>query len=588
MAIDAKTSGRPLATASTGDWDGALLDKLPAAVVVCGADGAILRYNRKAVELFGRELDPGERFDQAVGFLRPDGSPLAEASPMNQALRTGQSQRDVELVLDRPSARRIRVLANVEPMTSEGGVATGAIGCFTDITACAKANRRQQREPSEERYRQLLESLPSAVYTTDAEGRITFYNKAAVELSGRTPEIGDRWCVTWRLFHPDGSPMPHDGCPMAVALREKRPVRGAEAIAERPNGTRVPFIPYPTPLFDEDGELVGAINMLVEVSDRKRAQEYANRLASIVEFSDDAIISKNLEGVINSWNAGAQRLFGYTAEEAIGESITMLIPPERFDEEPRILERIRRGDRIDHYETVRMRKDGSLVDISLTVSPLKNADGKVIGASKIARDISERKREEQGRKLLLNELNHRVKNTLASVQSLCAQTFRGDAGCRPKEFEKRLIALSRAHDILTRESWEGADVRELAGGVIAPLCVGVGNRVDLLGPRLRVRPKIALSLSMAFHELCTNAVKYGALAGVEGRVELGWSVRRSAGENWLRIRWKESGGPAVEPPSRTGFGTQLLERAIARELAAQVQLRFLPRGVVCDIEAPLE
>ena len=597
MAINAKTSGRPRATSRHQDT--LLLDNLPIAVVACGADGAILQFNRKATELFGRKPIPGERFDTAVRLLKPDGKPLGETDPMAEALRTGQSLRDVELLLDQPSGPRVRLLANVEPTTS-GGAATGAIGSFIQFPQTpsphsqsldglwGEGRRRPQRQ-SDERYRQLLESLPSAVYTTDAEGRITFYNRAAVDLAGREPELGtDRWCVAWRLYHPDGSPMPHDQCPMAVALTEKRPVRGAEAIAERPDGTRVPFIPYPTPLFDEDGELVGAINMLVDVSDRKRVEEYANQLASIVEFSDDAIVSKDLNGVINSWNAGAQHLFGYTAEETIGQPITMLMPPERRDEEPGILERIRRGERIEHYETVRMRKDGSLVDISLTVSPLRNADGKIIGASKIARDISERKRDEGRRKLLINELNHRVKNTLASVQSISSQTFRGDGGCGPREFEQRLVALARAHDILTRESWDGADLRELAGNVIAPMCIDVGSRVDILGPRLRVRPKVALSLSMAFHELCTNAVKYGALAEGQGRVDLGWSVRSSAGENWLRIRWEESGGPAVKPPSRTGFGTKLLERAVARELKAQVQLQFLPLGVVCDIEAPLE
>ena len=324
------------------------------------------------------------------------------------------------------------------------------------------------------------------------------------------------------------------------------------------------------------------------ISDRERCAEYADRLASIVEFSDDAIISKDLNGVINSWNAGSERLFGYTAEEAIGKPIYLLIPPERHNEEPGILDRIRRGERIHHYETVRRRKDGSLIDISLTISPLKNADGKVIGASKIARDISERKREEERRRLLINELNHRVKNTLASVQSICAQTFRGESADSRREFEKRLIALSRAHEILTRESWEGADLRELAGEVIAPLCINIENRVDMLGPRLRVRPKIALSLSMALHELCANAVKYGALAEGLGRVQLGWSVAKSAGEDWLRIHWEESGGPAVRPPSRSGFGTKLLERSVARELGAQVQLQFLPHGVICDIEAPLQ
>ena len=208
------------------------------------------------------------------------------------------------------------------------------------------------------------------------------------------------------------------------------------------------------------------------------------------------------------------------------------------------------------------------------MSPLKNADGKVIGASKIARDISERKREEERRRLLINELNHRVKNTLASVQAICAQTFRGEGADLRREFEKRLIALSRAHEILTRESWEGADLRELAGEVIAPLCINIENRVDMLGPRLRVRPKIALSLSMALHELCANAVKYGALAEGLGRVQLGWSVAKSAGEDWLRIHWEESGGPAVRPPSRSGFGTKLLERSVRASSGRRCSFSF--------------
>ena len=145
---------------------------------------------------------------------------------------------------------------------------------------------------SERHMRELLEALPAAVYTTDAEGKITFFNKAAVDMAGRTPRPGDEWCVNWRLYNPDGTPLPHDQCPMAVALRENRPVRGVEAIAERPDGTRVPFIPYPTPLHDFEGKLVGGINMLVDISERKNAEEYAGRLAAIVEFSDDAIISK--------------------------------------------------------------------------------------------------------------------------------------------------------------------------------------------------------------------------------------------------------------------------------------------------------
>jgi len=153
---------------------------------------------------------------------------------------------------------------------------------------------------------QLLEALPVAVYTTDADGRITFYNRAAAELWGHNPELGSsQWCGSWRLYWPDGRPLPHDECPMAIALKEGREVRGVEAIAERPDGTRVRFRPYPTPLRDPSGRLVGAVNLLMDVSDQHDAHLESERLAAIVVSSDDAILSKTLEGIITSWNGGA-------------------------------------------------------------------------------------------------------------------------------------------------------------------------------------------------------------------------------------------------------------------------------------------
>ena len=175
--------------------------------------------------------------------------------------------------------------------------------------------------------RELLDALPAAIYTTDAAGRVTYYNSAAVQLAGRRPEIGsDEWCVTWRLYRPDGTPFPHDECPMAVALKTGRPVRGVEAVAERPDGTLVPFMPYPTPLHDAAGNVVGAVNMLVDLTERSNAEQARRLLASIVESSDDAIVSKDLNGVIASWNPGAERLFGYTADEVVGKSVTNLFP----------------------------------------------------------------------------------------------------------------------------------------------------------------------------------------------------------------------------------------------------------------------
>jgi PAS domain S-box-containing protein len=266
-----------------------------------------------------------------------------------------------------------------------------------------------------QQYRDLLQSLGVAIYTTDAAGVITFYNNAAAELWGREPEIGkDLWCGSWKIYHLDGAPMPHGECPMAICLKENRPVRGAEAIAERPDGSRFCFLPFPTPLRDESGRLAGAINVLVDITERKRAEAAALHLAAVVESSDDAIISKNLEGVVTSWNPAAERIFGYTAAEAIGQSVRLIIPSDRQHEEDMVLGRLRNGERIDHYETARRRKDGSLLDISVTISPVRDQTGRIIGASKVARDITDRNRAQTA----LRESEERFRamaNTIPSI-----------------------------------------------------------------------------------------------------------------------------------------------------------------------------
>jgi PAS domain S-box-containing protein len=271
-------------------------------------------------------------------------------------------------------------------------------------------------EETEKRFRAVLDGLPAAIYTTDAAGRVTYFNQAAADLAGRQPELGrDEWCVTWRLYRPDGTRLPHDQCPMAVALKENRPVRGVEAILERPDGTRIPFIPYPTPLRDAAGALVGAVNMLVDISERKIAENARAYLAAIVESSDDAIISKDLNGVVTSWNRGAEAIFGYRAEEVVGRHISVLFPPDRLAEEDDILARLRRGDRVDHFETVRRRKDGYDIDVSLTISPVRDAAGRVVGVSKIARDITEKKRAEAALRDLNDSLEQRVAERMREV-----------------------------------------------------------------------------------------------------------------------------------------------------------------------------
>ncbi len=436
------------------------------------------------------------------------------------------------------------------------------------------------------RWRELVNALPTAIYMTDTAGRITFFNEAAAALWGTEPEIGkSEWCGSWKLYHPDGTPLPHDECPMAVTLKTGQPVRGVEAVAERPDGTRVPFMPYPTPLHDASGRLIGAVNMLMDLTESKRAEHAAQRLAAIVESSDDAIISKDLNGIIASWNASAQRLFGYRAEEVVGQSVTVLMPSDSHNEEPGILQRLRRGERIDHYETIRRRKDGSLLDISLTVSPIKNAAGSIVGASKIARDISDRKEAEARQRLLTRELHHRTKNLFAVVQAVVSRSFAGKATVEEAQTAvmDRLHSLGQAHILLVDRQWHGTDLRELVSGEMRPF----SERVTVSGPALIMNPQAAQSFALAVHELATNAAKYGALSSPSGRVVIGWSVDQSDGGGEFALHWQEYDGPAVAQPLRKGFGSTVLEQVMAEYATTPPHLEFAGGGVVYEVKGPL-
>jgi len=433
---------------------------------------------------------------------------------------------------------------------------------------------------------QLLEALPVAVYTTDAEGRITFYNRAAAELWGHSPELGSsQWCGSWRLFWPDGRALPHNECPMAIALKEGRQVRGVEAIAERPDGTRVRFRPYPTPLRDASGRLVGAINLLMDVTVQHDAHLESEWLAAIVVSSDDAIVSKTLDGTITSWNGGATRIFGYESSEMVGQSILRIIPPELHGEESEILARLKRGERIDHYETVRVAKDGRRIDISLTVSPLRDPSGNVVGASKVGRDITERKRAEKLQRILTDELSHRVKNTLATVQAIASQSLARarTPGDFVASFGGRLQALANAHTLLTRSQMQGADVMALVNEQV--LVGAAGDRISCSGPLLVLEPQTAMHLALVLHELATNARKYGALSVPEGRLSVTWEMRTNGGCS-LHLAWKESDGPKVSAPRGHGFGRTLIEQTIQSH-GGQVSVQYHRDGLTCEIDLPL-
>jgi PAS domain S-box-containing protein len=306
-------------------------------------------------------------------------------------------------------------------------------------------------------------------------------------------------------------------------------------------------------------------------------------VASIVESSDDSIITKDLDGIIKSWNKSAERVFGYTAEEAVGKPITILIPPERRDEEPTILGRIRRGERIDHYETIRKRKDGSLINISLTVSPVKDAQGKIIGASKIARDITDRKRSDEHIATLALEAEHRAKNILATVQATVNLSQSKTPEGLKRVIEGRIQALANVHTLFVESRWKGAELSILARRELAPYLQDNEPRANIDGPELLLAPNTAQTMAMILHELATNAAKYGALSVPKGHVEIKWSL---VAKDQLTFTWTEKGGPVVKKPTRQGFGTRAMESVIRYQHKGDLRLDWRAEGFACEIILP--
>ncbi|MFC4172983.1 sensor histidine kinase [Microvirga sp. GCM10011540] len=427
--------------------------------------------------------------------------------------------------------------------------------------------------PSREQSFDILESVADAFFAVDHQWRFTYVNRAAAERWGRRREdlIGKDFL---KEFPQAVGSEPWEA--FLRSMRERQPTR-LEVVSPVLHQW-VDLSIYPT----SDG---GLSVYFRDISARKRVEEVEGWLAAIIESSDDAIVSKNLESIVTSWNKGAERLFGYRAEEMIGNPITILFPEDRQDEEARILERIRRGERVEHFESIRRRKDGSLVEVSLTISPIKDAQGRIVGASKIARDITRHKQAERLQRLLVHELNHRVKNILATVQAIARQTLspRKSNDTVRETFEARLLALSKAHDLLTRENWDGANLSRIVTEALSPYH---RDFFEIDGPDVRLVPKMALALTLALHELATNAAKYGALSAPSGRIAITWWVQPDDVPH-LILRWQERGGPFVSPPRQKGFGSRLIERSLALELAGEVKISYDPAGVICEVSAPL-
>jgi PAS domain S-box-containing protein len=428
----------------------------------------------------------------------------------------------------------------------------------------------------------VLANTPFLLTRCSSDLRYVFVSEAYARMIGHRPEE----LVGKRIVEVMGETGFQTILPHIKTVMAGQRAQYEEEVHFKDVGRRLLHVIY-MPDKDSLGRVQGWIASILDITERKQIEaalhekELQSRLlASIVESSDDAIVSKDLNGIITSWNRSAERIFGYTAEEAIGQPITLLIPRDRHSEEREILARIRRGERIEHFETVRQRKHGSLITVSLTISPVKNVEGKVVGASKIARDVTEQKRIQEEIAILAREAEHRSKNLLANVQATVKLSQSDTPEGLKRAIEGRIQALANVHSLFVTTRWIGADLLAIATQELAPYSAKGERHVRIDGLPVLLEPNSAQAVAVTLHELATNAAKYGALSKANGQIDLKWSHEANG---WLHLHWTEMDGPAVREPTRKGFGVRIIEQMIA-QLKGQTRFDWRAQGLVCEIK----
>jgi PAS domain S-box-containing protein len=426
---------------------------------------------------------------------------------------------------------------------------------------------------NEARLEAVLESVSDGFYAVDASWRYVVFNRAAEEYFGVSrDEVMGR--SLWDVF-PQGIGTSFERyCRRAMV--ERLPTTVETPSRMRPDRTvELRIVPM------GDG---GVAVSLTDVTERRRAEDALraarDRSEEILESISDAFYAVDADWRFTYVNRKAEDWWGRKREALIGKVY--------FEEFPQLLgtvpwqahERAMTTRQVVRAEVVSA-IIGRWIDLSIFPSGA--------GLSVYFRDITERKEAERRQKLLVNELNHRVKNCLTVVQAMVRQTLGASQSLADAQaaLTDRLMALAAAHDVITREDWTGAGLAEVVSRSVAPQ-IDRPDRLSVHGPAVVLSPQSALSFSLAFHELVTNATKYGALASEGGRIALSWDFAETVEGRRLKITWRESGGPPVVPPSRKGFGTRLIERGLAAEIGGAVSLSFHPDGVVCEIDADLD
>ncbi|MGJ4939944.1 PAS domain S-box protein [Bradyrhizobium sp. HKCCYLS1011] len=426
----------------------------------------------------------------------------------------------------------------------------------------------------------IVNASADAILGTSLDGEIKSWNAACERLFGAS--------ATDMVGRSVFDMVPRELLAEEKALRERiaagDSIEILETVRLTKDGRPIEVAITLSPIYAPAGEIIGISSIIRDISRAKQAERSAAMLAAIVASSSDGVVSKTLEGVVTSWNRSAERIFGYSEAEMLNESIRRIIPPERQIEEDRILATVVAGEVIDSFETVRVRKDGTPIDVSVTVSPVRDSAGRIVGASKIVRDITETRQTKQQLHVLLAEVNHRSKNLLSLVQAIARQMTRHGQQLDLERFLERLQAIASNQDLLIQNDWRFIRLSDLVRSQLRSFSDLIGSRISITGPYLELPPEAAQSIGMAVHELATNAAKYGALSDDHGRIDVSWASEGGI----FRMSWVETGGPTVSPPARSGFGSRVISDMVRLSLDGTVDVLFPPEGLRWQIACQLE
>lgn len=562
-----------------------MLPSQMATTVLWGEEGVSI-YNDAFATLIGR-LHP-----QALGRKVCDAWPDFPAGEMMTSVLAGETLvfRDIELTVYRSGkAEQVWMTSQCSPVRNEAGAPAGVLVVCVENTERVLAERRAAIELN--RLRTIFERAPGFISMLSGPDHVyEFVNEAHRRLFGDRNEVG-------RPIREVFADLPDQSyAPMLdrIYTTGERFVARASPIflPNSSGGLDEHILDYIfEPITDEEGRVVGVFAEGLEVTEQARAQaaaeDSARRLNAAVTIARLGVFEWDLERNRTMLDDRSREIFGLGSHEdlSVDELLARVDPADR-----RRLARERNaafaeGRTRQEFEFRVRLPDGSVRNVRSMSDVVSGPEGPPTRVYGLFDDVTERKQAEARQRLLVNELNHRVKNTLATVQSIAAQTLRSapDVQCAKEAFEARLVALAGAHDILTAQSWHGARLSDVVARATSAFQTEQ-RPISASGPPVWLSAHRALSLSLALHELATNAAKYGALSRSEGRVTIGWSA--VAGE--LNLSWVEQGGPPVKPPVRTGFGTRLFQRGLARELQGTVAVTFEPEGVRCQIRCPLE